>query len=161
PGKMMGSAGRDGGNVSIKVPGTEITIDTAKLEAASKKMEAASKKMEAAKASGDQEAASQAMGALLGAALGGGDGKPFPPEKLQSFVPEKMGDLPRTSIEARTDNAMGLSFSSVEAEYSEKSRSINLTLKDIGAAEVLAMGMGAWASSTVNRETQTEVERVY
>ena len=161
PGKMMGSAGRDGGNVSIKVPGTEITIDTAQLEAAGKKMEAASKKMEAAQASGDQDAASKAMGAMLGAALGGGDAKPFAPEKLQSFVPEKMGGLPRTSIEARTDNAMGLSFSSVEALYSEDGKSINVKLKDIGAAKVLAMGMAAWASSTVNRETQTEVERVY
>lgn len=101
------------------------------------------------------------MGAMLGAALGGSDGKPFEPEKLQSFVPEKMDGMPRTSIEARTDNAMGLSFSSVEAQYSEENRSINVTLKDIGAAKVLAMGMAAWASSTVNRETQTEVERVY
>ncbi len=66
--------------MSIKVPGTEISIDTAKLEEASKKMEDASKQMEAAQASGDQEAASKAMGAMLGAAMGGGgDTKPFAP----------------------------------------------------------------------------------
>ena len=162
-GHMMGGASSDGANVSIKVPGTEISIDTAKLEAASKKMEAASKQMEAAQASGDQEAASKAMGAMLGAALGGGgdNGKPFPPEQLQTFVPEKMSDMPRTSIEARTDNAMGLSFSSVEAQYSKDSASLELKVQDIGAVKALAMGMAAWASSTVNRETQTEVERVY
>lgn len=159
---MMGGAASDGANVSIKVPGTDISIDTAKLEAASKKMEAAGKQMEAAQASGDQEAASKAMGAMLGAALGGGgDSKPFPPEQLQTFVPEKMGEMPRTSIEARTDNAMGLSFSSVEAQYSKDSASMELKVQDIGAVKALAMGMAAWASSTVNRETQTEVERVY
>jgi len=154
PASMMGGAGRDNGNVSIKVPGTEITINTGKLEEAGKQMEAA-------QASGDQEAASKAMGAMLGAAMGGGDSQPFAPEKLQSFVPARLGDLERTSIEARTDNAMGLSFSSVEAMYSKEDKSINVTVQDMGAAKVLAMGMAAWASSTVNRETQDEVERVY
>ena len=154
PGQMMGSAGRDGGDVTIKVPGTEITIDTAK-------MKEASKQMEAAQAKGDQEAASKAMGAMLGAAVGGENVKPFPPEKLQSFVPEQLGDMKRTSIEARTDTAMGMSFSSVEALYSNDGKSINVKLQDIGAVKVLAMGMAAWASSTVNRETQDEVERVY
>jgi hypothetical protein len=161
-GHMMGGAASDGGNVTIKVPGTEISIDTAKLEEASKKMEAASKQIEAAQASGDQEAASKAMGAMLGAAMGGGDNtKPFVPEILQTFVPEKMGGMPRTSIEARTDSAMGLSFSSVEALYSKDNQSINVKVQDIGAVKVLAMGMAAWASSTVNRETPDEVERVY
>ena len=160
-GHMMGGAASEGGNVTIKVPGTEISIDTAKLEEASKKMEAASKQMEAAQASGDQEAASKAMGAMLGAAMGGDGGKPFAPEKLQSFVPETLGGLPRTAIEARTDSAMGLSFSSVQAEYAQDSRSIEVKLQDIGAVKMLAMGMAAWASSTVNRETQDEVERIY
>jgi hypothetical protein len=159
-GRMMGSAGDDA-NISIKVPGTEITIDTGKLEEASKKMEAASKQMEAAQASGDQEAASKAMGAMLGAAMGGDGAKPFAPEKLQSFVPETLGDMPRTSIEARTDSAMGLSFSSVEALYAKDDKSLNVKVQDIGAVKVLAMGMAAWASSTVNRETADEVERVY
>lgn len=161
-GGMMGGSSSDGANVSIKVPGTEISIDTAKIEAAGKKIEAATKQMEAAQASGDQEAASKAMGAMLGAALGGGDNaKPFPPEQLQTFVPEKLADLPRNSIEARTDNAMGLSFSSVEASYAKDDKSINVKLQDIGAVKMLAMGMAAWASSTVNKETQDSVERVY
>jgi hypothetical protein len=101
------------------------------------------------------------MGARLGAAMGGDGGKPFAPEKLQSFVPETLGGLPRTAIEARTDSAMGLSFSSVQAEYAQDDRSIEVKLQDIGAVKMLAMGMAAWASSTVNRETQDEVERIY
>ncbi|HEY9096842.1 MAG TPA: Yip1 family protein [Hydrogenophaga sp.] len=160
-GPMMGSASRGDAQVSIKVPGTEINIDTAKLEEAGKKMEEAAKQMEAAQASGDKEAASKAMGAMLGAALGGDNGKPFAPEMLQGFVPEQLGDLPRTSIEARTDTAMGLSFSSVEAKYRKDDQSINVKLQDIGAVKALAVGMAAWASSTVNRETTEEVEHVY
>lgn len=155
PGHMMGSAGSGKGEeVTIKVPGTEITIDTAK-------MKEASKQMEAAQAKGDPEAASKVMGAMMGAAVGGENVKPFPPEKLQTFVPEQLGDMKRTSIEARTDTAMGLSFSSVAALYSNDGKSIDVKLQDIGAVKVLAMGMAAWASSTVNRETQDEVERVY
>ena len=161
-GHMMGGAPSEGDNVTINVPGSEISIDTAKLEEAGKRMEAASKQLEAAQASGDQEAASKAMGAMLGAAMGGGDNtKPFAPEKLQTFVPEALDGMPRTSIEARTDSAMGLSFSSVEALYSKDKQSINIKVQDIGAVKVLAMGMAAWASSTVNRETADEVERVY
>jgi hypothetical protein len=160
-GRMVGAGARDGGNVTIKVPGTEITIDTAKLEEAGKKMEAASQQMEAAQASGDQEAASKAMGAMLGAALGGDGGKPFAPEMLQTFVPDQLGGLPRTSIEARTDNAMGLSFSSVEAHYTKDNQRLEVKVQDIGAVKALAMGMAAWASSTVNKETQHEVERVF
>jgi hypothetical protein len=160
-GHMMGRSGSEGGNVSIKVPGTEITIDTGKLEEASKKMVAACKQLEAAQASGDQEAASKAMGAMLGAAMGNDGAKPFPPERLQTFVPDQLGGLPRTAIEARTDNAMGLSFSSVEAHYSKENQDIEVKVQDIGAVKVLAMGMAAWASSTVNKETQDEVERVF
>ena len=160
-GPMMGRSSDSDANVTIKVPGTEINIDTAKLEEAGKKMEEAAKQMKAAQDSGDQEAASKAMGAMLGAAMGGDNSKPFAPEKLQGFVPEQLAKLPRTSIEARTDNAMGLSFSSVEAEYGSDGQSINVKLQDIGAVKVLAMGMAAWASSTVNRETTEEVERVY
>ncbi|MEZ5703585.1 MAG: Yip1 family protein [Burkholderiaceae bacterium] len=160
-GPMMGSASHGDGQVSISVPGTEIKIDTGKLEEAGKKMEEAAKQMEAAQANGDKEAASKAMGAMLGAAMGGDNGNPFAPETLQGFVPEKLGDLPRTSIEARSDNAMGLTFSSVEAIYGEDGKSINVKLQDIGAVKALALGMAAWASSTVNRETNDEVERVY
>ena len=159
---MMGRAGGDDASISIKVPGTEISINTSELEKAGKKMEEASKQMEAAQASGDQEAASKAMGAMLGAVTGGdASAKPFAPEKLQSFVPETLAGMPRTSIEARTDTAMGLSFSSVEALYAKDNQSINIEVRDIGAVKMLAMAMAAWASSTVNRETTDEVERIY
>lgn len=161
PGYMMGGGRPDAGDVSIKLPGTEITLDTAKLEEASKKMEAASKKMEEAQARGDSAAAGQAMNEMMGAALGGKGGKPFAPDVLQGYVPATLAGLSRSTLEARSDNAMGMNFTSVTAEYEKDDRVLEVKVQDIGAVPALAMAMGAWAQSTVNRETQEEVERIY
>lgn len=158
---MMGQAGRQDGDLSIKLPGSEITVDTAKLEEAARRMEEASKKMEEAQARGDQAGASKALGEMMGAAMGGQGGQPFAPDVLQRFVPETLGGLPRQSVEARADQAMGMSFSSVSASYDKDGQSVDLQVQDIGAVPALTMAMGAWASSTVNRETQDEVERVF
>jgi len=68
---MMGHMGRSDGNVTFKVPGSEVTVDTAKLEEAARKMEEAGKKMEEAQARGDQAGANKALGEMMGAALGG------------------------------------------------------------------------------------------
>ena len=149
------------GDLNIALPGTDITIDTAKLEEAGKKMEEASKRMEAAQASGDTAVAGKAMADMMGAAMGGQGGKPFAPDLLQTHVPEKLAGLTRTAIEARSDNTMGMSFSSVTAEYTREGGRVEVQVQDLGAVPALAMAMGAWAQSTVNRETQDEVERIY
>ena len=56
---------------------------------------------------------------------------------------------------------MGLTFSSVEASYANDTQSLEVKVQDLGSVPALAMAMGAWANSTVERETQTEVERVF
>ena len=149
---MMGDAGS--GDVSIKIPGADITLDTAKLEAASRKMEEAQK-------SGDAEAAGAAMGEMMGAALGGKGGKPFAPEMLKGYVPNSLGGFARQSLDARSDSAMGMTFTSVTADYAEQDKQITLKLQDLGAVPALAMAMGGWVHSTVDREDQHEVERIY
>jgi Yip1 domain len=162
PGMMMGGGMSSSDNVSIKVPGAEITIDTAKIEAMGKQVEAASKKMEEAQAKGDSAAAGKAMSEMMGAAMGAGQGgKPFAPEALQGFVPAKLGAMERTAIEARSDSAMGMTFSSVTSEFRNDTGRVEVKVQDLGAMPALAMAMGAWAQSTVNRETQSEVEKVY
>lgn len=162
PSMMMGGGMSPSDNVSIKVPGSEITLDTAKIEAMGKQVEAASKKMEEAQAKGDSAAAGKAMSEMMGAALGGGQGgKPFAPDTLQGFVPTKLGAMERSAIEARSDNAMGMTFSSVTSEFRNDAGRVEVKVQDIGAMPALAMAMGAWAQSTVNRETQDEVEKVY
>jgi CO/xanthine dehydrogenase Mo-binding subunit len=76
-------------------------------------------------------------------------------------VPDKLAGMERTAIEARSDSAMGMSFSSVTAEYTRDNGRVEVKVQDLGAVPALGMAMGAWAQSTVNRETQDEVERIY
>ncbi|MBC7619635.1 MAG: YIP1 family protein, partial [Candidatus Saccharibacteria bacterium] len=138
-GMPLGGLGSSSERATFKLPGTDVTIDTAKPEEASKKMEAATKQMEAAQAKGDSAAAGKAMGDLMGAAMGGGQGgKPFAPELLQGYAPAKLGGLERTALEARADNAMGMSFSSVKADYGQGATSISFKLQDLGAVPALS-----------------------
>jgi hypothetical protein len=160
PGMSLGGIGSSDA-VQIKIPGTEVTLDTAKLEAASRKMEEANRQLEAAQAKGDSAAAGKAAGDLMAAALGGPAGKPIAPDALKAFVPDNLAGMSRTSIEARSDAAMGMNISSVNAQYSKDQKRIEVKVQDLGAMPALTMAMGAWAQSTVNRETQTEVERVF
>lgn len=150
----MGQAGSGGNNVTVKIPGTNITLD-------GNKMEAASRKMEEAQARGDSAAAAKAASEMLGAALGGSGGRPFAPDVLQGFVPERLAGLERNSVDARSDQAMGIDFTSVNAAYAQDMQLLDLTIQDIGSAPVLMMAMGAWSKSTVNSETAEDVERVF
>ncbi len=161
-GMMMGGASAPVGDVSIKVPGSEITINTAQMEAAAKKMEAASQQMEAAQTKGDSAAAGKALSEMMGAAMGAGQGgQPFAPDALQAYVPAKLAGMERTAIEARSDSAMGMTFSSVTSEFRNDAGRVEVKVQDIGAMPALMMAMGAWAQSTVSRETQDEVEKVF
>jgi hypothetical protein len=150
----LGRAPAQGAPVSVKVPGTGISIDTAKVEAASRRMEEA-------QARGDTEAAGQAMGDMMSAALGGKGGAPLAPETLRALLPEALGTIPRTAVEARSEAALGVQFTKVSAQYSEGERLIEVRMQDIGAVPALALGMAGWSSSTVDRETPEEVERVF
>ena len=153
-GMMMGGMGAPGEHATFKVPGTDVTLDTAKMEEASRRMEEAQSK-------GDQAAAGKAMGDLMGAALGGQGGKPIAPEALKAFVPETLTGLARSSIEARSDAAMGMTFSSVAASYTKDAQSLDVKVQDLGGVPALALAMAAWSNSTMERETQTDVERVF
>lgn len=158
---MLGSRGSSS-DVEIKVPGSEVTLNTSKLEEAAKKMEEAGKQMEAAQAKGDSAAAGKAMSEMMGAVMGTGQGgQPFAPDALQAFVPSKLGAMERTAIEARSDTAMGMTFSSVTSEFRNDAGRVEVKVQDIGAMPALMMAMGAWAQSTVSRETQDEVEKVF
>ncbi|MBA4264892.1 MAG: YIP1 family protein [Comamonadaceae bacterium] len=158
---MAPMMGEGSPNMSIKVPGAEISLDTAKLEQAARKMEEAGKRMEEAQAKGDTAAAGKAMSEMFGAAMGGQGGTPFSPDELQKFVPQTLGGMERTEFESRSDAAMGMNMSSVTARYQGNDTSMNVKVQDIGSVPALAMAMGAWAQSTVNRETADEVERIF
>jgi hypothetical protein len=153
PGLIEGSGKSESGDVSIRIPGVDITVDTGKIEAAGRRMEQAQQ-------AGDAEAASAAMGEMFGAAMGGG-GKPFSPEQLKGYVPNALGEFARQSVDARSDAAMGMTFTSVKAGYAGNGKSIEVKLQDLGAVPALALAMGGWVHSTVDREDPHEVERIY
>ena len=144
----------DTGSVAIKVPGTDIKIDTGRLEEASRKMEEA-------QAKGDTQAAAKAATEMMGAALGGKGGEPFAPKLLRDTLPERVGDLPRTAIEARAESAMGMQFTHVSAQYTHEDKELEIQIQDLGAVPALRMAMAGWATTTAESENADEVERIY
>jgi hypothetical protein len=159
-GGMMGG-GPGGGEVSIKTPGGEVRIDTGKMEEMAKKMEEAGKRMEQAQKSGDAEATSKAMGEMMGAMSGAaGGGVPLPPQELKALLPETASGLQRESQEAQSSQAMGIGGSSAKAVYSGGEQRVELSVTDMGGLAGLA-ALAGWANMTVDKETATEVEKVY
>ena len=144
----------DTGSVTMKVPGTDIRIDTGRLEEASRKMEEA-------QAKGDTQAAAKAATEMMGAALGGKGGEPFAPKLLRDTLPERVGDLPRTAIEARAESAMGMQFTHVSAQYTHEDKELEIQIQDLGAVPALRMAMAGWATTTAESENADEVERIY
>lgn len=151
----MGRASSGMDSVSIQVPGTDIKVDTSRLEEATRKLEKA-------QASGDTEAATKAASEMLGVALGGKAGvATFPAQQLRDMLPATAIGMPRTSIEASAQTAMGIQFSEASAQYEQGDKSMEVQIQDIGAATMLASAMAAWSRTTSERETDEEVERIY
>jgi hypothetical protein len=150
--------GMVGGDVQIKTPdGTTVTINPSAMADTARWMEEAGKRMESAAKSGD--AASAGLGAILGAVTGAGNVAPIPAADLESMLPESIGDLKRTAIEAQAGEAMGLAGSGAKASYAAGERSAELMIADPeGLAGLASM---AWANMTLGKETDGKVEKVY
>lgn len=111
-----------------------------------------------ASAAAAAQAAAEAMSAMLD---GSGAGAAFEPQQLRDVLPPRMGNLDRTAIEARSDNAMGMQFSTVKARYAADGERLEVEIQDMGAASsLLRMGAG-WVNSTADSEDENEVERIY
>jgi hypothetical protein len=163
-GAMMGAGA---GALSFGGSDSNVTIDKdsalGKLDAFSKKMEAAGKQMEAAQKSGDADAQGKAMGAVIGAAMGGGDQvEALAPDVLKPFVPATLAGLPRTDFSAEKNGAMGMQVSTANATYSDNAsgRSLHLEVTDMGSAKGL-MAMAGWAALQQERETDHGYEKTY
>jgi hypothetical protein len=147
--------------VQIKTPdGATVTINPSAMADAAKRMEEAGKRMEAAQSSGDNAAAGKAMGDVLGALGGGGNVAPIAPAELKAMLPESIGDMKRTSIEAQGNEAMGIAASSAKASYANGDRHAELSIVDSGGLAGLAT-MAGWANLTMDKETEGKVEKVY
>lgn len=162
PGAGRGAlAGMGGaGDVTVKLPGTDITIN-------SSQMEQAARKIEQAQASGDTRAAGDAVAGMVGAMLGGGAaakaslgaGAAIAVDELKGFVPSALAGLPRQSLAAKGDSLGGLDHHEVTASFGTPEKSIEVVLSDSSSLGRLAAT--AWARSTLDSEDAEQVERIY
>jgi hypothetical protein len=153
------------GGAAISGPGGQVSIDpnspAGQLDAWSKKVEAAGKQLEAAQKSGDAHAQSQALGAVIGAAAGGGQVEALAPEVLKPFVPETLAGLKRTEFSAERNGALGMQVSEARATYSDGAdRSLELEVVDMGSAKGL-MALAGWAALDSQKETDRGYEKTY
>ena len=149
------------GQVQIKTPdGTTVTLNPSAMAETAKRMEEAGKRMESAQKSGDSAAAGKAAGDILGAAMGSGKVEPIPAGELKAMLPESIGELKRSAIEAQGGEAMGFAGSGAKASYVAGDRRAELAIADTAGLAGLAT-MAAWANMTVDKETDGKVEKVY
>jgi hypothetical protein len=161
-------AGLTGGPSGIRSPqvgSADVQFDKnstmGKLETWSKQVETASKKVEEAQASGDTKAQSEAVGAMIGTALGSGAKvEALAPDQLKPFVPATLGGLPRTNISVQRNAAMGMQIAEANATYGEGGRSLDLEITDTGSAKGL-MALAGWASPEGEKATSTGFSRTY
>ena len=147
------------GSVQIKTPdGATVTINPGAMADMAKRMEEAGKQMEQGQKSGD--GASASLGAVLGAVTGAGNVQAIAPEDLKAMLPESIGDLKRTAIEAQGGEAMGIAGSGAKASYAAGDARAELAIADTAGLAGIAT-MAAWANMTVDKETDGKVEKVY
>jgi len=131
-----------------------------KLEAMGKQMEEAGRELEQAQKSGDAKAQSEALGAVLGAALGGGAKvESLPPDRLKAFLPETLAGLPRRTLSAERNAAMGMQISEGRATYGDgQGRDLTLEITDLGSAQGV-MALAGWAAIESEKQTETGYEK--
>ncbi len=133
-----------------------------KLEQYARNVEEASKKMEAAQKSGDQQAQSDAMKTMMGAALGGGSQvEALAPDRLKPFLPESLGGLTRSTFSTERNAAMGMQMTEARATYtSDSGRTWDLQITDTGTAKGL-LALAGWAGVEGENETATGYDKTY
>lgn len=102
----------------------------------------------------------------LGDALGGlaknKDGETVEPvshRKLKDFAPEKMMGMERTDYEGQTSGAFGVKVSTSESTYKEGDQRMELKIVDTGGLGMALMGMAAWSTIEVDKESSRGYER--
>jgi Yip1 domain len=133
------------------------------LQAWSNKMAAASQQVDAAQKSGDANAKANAVGAMLGAALGsGGKVESLAPDRIKPFVPESLAGLKRTEMSADRSAAMGVQISKAEGSYSDGAdHRLKLEITDSGSLKGLVGFAGGWAGVEQDHETDTGYDKTY
>jgi hypothetical protein len=151
--------GSDGGSVQIRTPdGATVTINPSAMAAMARRIEEAGKRMDPAQGPGAGASSGKAVGDALGAV---GNVEPIAAADLKAMLPESIGEWKRTTIEAQGGEAMGFAGSGAKASYAAGDRRAELAIADTAGLAGLATMAAAWASMTVDKETDAKVEKVY
>ena len=97
----------------------------------------------------------------MGALAGGKPGvRAMAPDALKPYLPESMAGMPRSSVSASRNAAMGMEVSTATANYGAGQRSLEVEIMDMaGAPNFLAFAGLAGLES--ENETDTRVEKTY
>lgn len=114
-------------------------------------------------AEGDvKEALNQLGESLKGMSAKDEDGKAIEPvshRELKAVMPDDFAGIPRTNYEGSTNGAFGMKVSVADAEFSEEGKRVNMQICDTGGMGMAMMGMAAWSSIEVDKETNNGYER--
>jgi hypothetical protein len=160
-GRGMWAGGADHG-ITVTDSGFEKGSSGAALEEWAKQMEAAGKQVEASAQQNQGAPSAAAIGALVGAAVGGNTSvSALPADQLKAYLPETLGGLPRTGLSAERNAAMGIDATEANADYGDGAgRSLRLEISDTGGAKGL-VALAAWANVENEREWDGGYERNY
>jgi hypothetical protein len=133
------------------------------LQAWSQRMQDASKQAAAAQKTGDAGAQANAVGQMLGAALGsGGRVESLAPDRIKPFLPDALAGLPRTQMSVERNAAMGVQISKGTATYSDgASRNLQLEITDTGSLKGLVGFAAGWAGAEQERQTDSGYDKTY
>lgn len=134
-------------------------------EEATKNLQEASAKMAEATKNGQTPNVGDAMnalGAAMGAANGGKKVETVDYHVLKDMLPADLSGMKRTEATGAKNAAMGITVANAEGRYKndDGSQTMNIKITDIGSMTGLAgMAMFAWASTEIDRETETGYEK--
>ncbi|HEU4517681.1 MAG TPA: Yip1 family protein [Steroidobacteraceae bacterium] len=161
-GSIAGRGLWGGPAVTVSDSGFEEGSSGAALEKWAKEMEKAGKQMEASANQNAGAPSAAAIGSFVGAIVGGGESVPaLPVDQIKTFLPETLAGLPRTSMSAERNAAMGFEVSEASADYGDGAgRSLRLEINDTGGAKGL-LAFASWANVEEEREWDGGYERNY
>jgi hypothetical protein len=135
----------------------------AALQAWTRKMEDASKQVDAAQKSGDPNAQANAVGQMIGAAVGsGGKVESLAPDQIKPFVPDSLQGLKRTQMSVDRSGALGMQVSKATATYSDDGQhQLNLKITDTGSLKGLVGLAAGWGGVEQDTETDTGYDKTY
>jgi Yip1 domain len=128
-----------------------------------KRMGDASNQLESAQKSGDAGAKANALGQLVGTALGsGGKVESLAPDQIKTFLPDELDGLKRTQQAVERNGAMGMQISKATATYSDgANRTLQLEIVDGGSLKGAVGFASGWAGVEQEKQTDSGYDKTY